>query len=124
MKMTTITTGKPHKTTNHFTQVYNFTLSKLHRSEEYSADTVLHILQLLLESEQHVAVHALELWLFCEARKISLNLEDTALKRQAVKENIIQRFVAQSNTELQAEKVTQIQKLIQAILQKMGFQFD
>lgn len=122
--MTTVTTHKPHKTADHFTQVYNFTLSKLRRSEKQSTDTVLHILNLLLESEQHVVVHALELWLFCEARKISLNIENAALKREAVKENIVQRFVAQSNAELQAAKVTQIQKLIQAILQKMGFQFD
>jgi len=121
--MTTTTAPLTHKTTtDNFTQVYNFTLNKLHRSEEQSTDTVLYILNLLLESEQHVAVHALELWLFCEARKISLNIKDTELQRKNIEENIIQRFVALSNIELQAEKVAQIQEITQAILQKMGFQ--
>ncbi len=120
----TNTVTAARKMTDNFTQVYNFTLSKLQRSEEHCTDTVLYILDLLLESEQHVAVHALELWLFCEARKISLNLEDAALKRQAVQENIIQRFIAQSNSELPLGKRKEIQELIQAILQKMGFQFD
>jgi len=120
-----MTTTAPitHKTAkDNFTQVYNFTLSKLHRSEQRSTDTVLHILNLLLESEQHVVVHALELWLFCEARKICLNIKDTELQHKTIQENIVQRFIVQSDTELQAEKITQIQELTQTILQKMGFQ--
>jgi len=76
---------------------------------------------MLLESEQHVAVHALELWLFCEARKISLNVKDVALQRKTIEENIVQRFIAQSDTALQAEEITQAHELTQAILQKMGF---
>jgi len=119
----TTTAPLTHKSTkDHFTQVYHFTLSKLHRSEEPSTDTVLHILHLLMESEQHVAVHALELWLFCEARKICLNIKDTELQRKTIQENIVQRFIAQSNIQSDPEKVTQIQELTQAILQKMGFQ--
>ena len=120
----TNTVTAPRKMTDNFTQVYNFTLSKLRHSEQHSTDIVLHILHLLLESEQHVAVHALELWLFCEARKISLSTEDAALKRKAIQENIVQRFVAQSDTELDANKVTEIEELMQTVLQKMGFQFD
>ena len=120
--MTTVAPMTRMTTKDNFTQVYNFTLSKLHRSEEPAADTVLHILHLLLESEQHVAVHALELWLFCEARKISLNVKDAELQRKTIQENIVQRFIAQSNIESDCEKVTQIQELTQAILQKMGFQ--
>ena len=120
----TNTVTAPYKMTDNFTQVYNFTLSKLYRSEQHSADAVLHILNLLLESEQHVAVHALELWLFCEARKISLSAEDAALKRKAIQENIIERFVAQSNSELPFEKVKEIKELTDTILQKMGFQFE
>lgn len=110
--------------TDNFTQVYNFTLSRLHRTEQHSTSTLLHILDLLLESEQHVAVHALELWLFCEARKISLSADDAALQRKAIQENIIERFVAQSHTELAAEQIAQIQELTHTILQKMGFQFE
>ncbi len=120
----TNTVTAARKMTDNFTQVYTFTLSKLRHLEQHSADTVLHILHLLLESEQHVTVHALELWLFCEARKISLSTEDAALKRKAVQESIVQRFIAQSNSELPLEKRKEIQELIQAILQKMGFQFD
>lgn len=118
----TITT--PYKMTDNFTQVYNFTLSKLHHSDQQSTDTVLYILNLLLESEQHVAVHALELWLFCEARKISLNVKNTELQRKTIQENIVQRFIAQSDVELASEKIAEIQELTQVILQKMGFQFD
>jgi len=40
--MTTTITPKSHETTmDNFTQVYNFTLSKLHRSEYGTVDTVL-----------------------------------------------------------------------------------
>jgi len=77
---------------------------------------------MLLESEQHVAVHALELWLFCEARKISLSTKNTALQRKTIQENIVERFIVQSDVELKPEIMTQIQELTQAILQKMGFQ--
>lgn len=121
--MTTTITPKIHATTmDNFTQVYNFTLSKLHPSGYDTVDTVMHILHLLLDSEHHSAVHALELWLFCEARKICLNVKDTEPQRRTIQENIVQRFINQSDIELQAEKVTQIQELTQAILQKMGFQ--
>lgn len=121
--MTTTITPKSHETTmDNFTQVYNFTLNKLHRAEYDTTDTVLHILHLLLDSEHHSAVHALELWLFCEARKISLNVKDATLQRKTIQENIVQRFINQSDTKLQAEKVVQVQELTQDILQKMGFQ--
>jgi len=121
----TTTTPITHKTSkDNFTQVYNFTLSKLHRSEQRSTDTVLHILNLLLESEQHVVVHALELWLFCEARKICLNVKDAELQRKTIQENIVQRFITQSDAELASEKMIQIQEITQVILQKMGFHFD
>lgn len=121
--MTTTIAPKIHEATmDNFTQVYNFTLNKLHRAEYDTTDTVLHILHLLLDSEHHSAVHALELWLFCEARKISLSTTNTALQRKTIEENIVQRFIVQSDVELKPEKVTQVQELTQAILQKMGFQ--
>jgi len=58
--------------------------------------------------------------LFCEARKICLNIKDTEHQRKTIQENIIQRFIAQSD-ELTSEKMIQIQELTQVILQKMGF---
>lgn len=114
-------THQAQRATDNFTQVYDFTLNKLFPNGNPSNDPLI-LLRLLADDDTHQAVHALELWLFCEARKICLNVKDTEHQRENIQKNIIQRFIAQSDTELSAEKMTQAQELTQAILQKMGFQ--
>jgi len=110
-----------YKKTDHFEQVYNFTLNKLYRLERISEDAPLHILQLLTNSERNYSVHALELWLFCEARKICLTISKTQLQQQAVYQQITQRFLVLLAPKHTPKKAAQVQELVLCILKKMGF---
>ncbi len=105
-----------------FTQVYHFTVNKLFPNETIPTNAPLVLLQLLAGQHTSYMVCTLELWLFCEARKICLRIEDIELQRKAIQENIVQRFIFQLGLELQPKKMIQVQELTQAILQKMGFQ--
>ncbi len=107
--------------TDHFDQVYTFTLNKLYRPEHVSEDALLKILQLLTNSEPDYTVHALELWLFCEARKICLNIEKAQLRQELICQQITQRFLTQIAPKQGPEKIIQVQELVQSILKKMGF---
>jgi len=110
-----------YKKTDHFEQVYTFTLNKLYRLEHVSEDAPLQLLQLLANSERNYAVHALELWLFCEARKVCLTIKKTELQQKAVYQQITQRFLALIAPKQRPQKASQVQELVQCILRKMGF---
>lgn len=120
--MTYSSTQKAHyKKTDHFEQVYTFTLNKLYRLEHISENAPLQVLQLLTDSERNYAVHALELWLFCEARKICLTIKKTQLRQEAVYKQITQRFLSLIAPQQRLQKAPQVQELVLCILQKMGF---
>lgn len=110
-----------YKKTDHFKQVYTFTLHKLYRLEHISEDAPLQILRLLTDNERNYAVHALELWLFCEARKICLTIKKTQLQQEAVYQQITQRFLTLITPKQHPQKAPQVQELVQCILKKMGF---
>jgi len=110
-----------YKKTDHFEQVYTFTLNKLYRLEHISEDAPLQVLQLLTDSERNYAVHALELWLFCEARKICLTIKKTQLQQNAIYQQITQRFLTLIAPKQRPQKAPQVQELVRCILKKMGF---
>ncbi len=108
--------------TDRFELAYNFTLNNLCRSEEVRpTNAPLQILRLILESPRDNTSHALELWLFCEARKIFNKIKRTGLRQQAIHQQIVQRFVMQLAPEKRPNKILYIQLLIFNILEKMGF---
>ncbi len=111
----------PYKKTDHFEQVYTFTLNKLYRLEHISEDAPLQVLQLLTDSERNYAVHALELWLFCEARKICLTIKKTQVQKNAIYQQITQRFLTLIAPKQHPQKAPQVQELVLCILKKMGF---
>jgi len=105
-----------------FELAYNFTLNNLYRSEEMRlSNAPLQILRLMLESPRDNTSHVLELWLFCEARKIFNKIKRTGLRQQAIRQQIVQRFVMQLAPEKRPNKAPYIQQLIFNILEKMGF---
>jgi len=107
-----------------FEQVYHFTLNNLTRSNEVSISAPLQILRLLSDSPRNHTIYALELWLFCEARKIFNTAKTTSLRKKAVHLQIVQRFVMQLAPEKRSLKQTHVQRLINSILKKMGFDMN
>lgn len=110
-----------YRKTDDFEQVYTFTLNKLYRLEHVSEDAPLQILQLLMDSKLRYTVHALELWLFCEARKIGLSIRKAQTQQEAIFQQITQRFLELIAPKQRPQKAAQVQELIQCILLKMGF---
>jgi len=111
-------------TADRFELAYNFTLNNLCRSEQalsINVNAPLQILRLILECPRDNASHALELWLFCEARKIFNKVKRTGLRQKAIHRQIVQRFVMQLAPEKRPNKAPYIQQLIFNILEKMGF---
>jgi len=108
-------------TADRFEQVYYFTLNNFFRSNNNSTNTPLQILRLLLDSPRNHTIYALELWLFCEARKIFNTIEKRQLRQKAIYRQIVQRFVMQLSPEKRSVKQAYIHNLIKSILEKMGF---
>jgi len=105
-----------------FELAYYSTVKNLCRSEHATpTNAPLQILHLILECPRDNASHALELWLFCEARKIFNNIERTVLRQKAIYGQIVQRFIMQLAPEKRPTKALYIQQLIFNILEKMGF---
>ena len=122
--MTYLSTHKANRVqrVDKFELAYSFTLKNLCRSEAaIPTNAPLQILHLLLECPRDHTSHALELWLFCEARKIFNNIERTRLRQKAIHQQIVQRFVMQLAPEKRSDKTLYIQQLIRNILEKMGF---
>jgi len=109
-------------TADRFELAYNCTLNNICRSEDMRpTNAPLQILRLMLDCPRDNTSHALELWLFCEARKIFSNIKRTGLRQQAIHRQIVQRFVMQLAPEKRSNKAPYIQQLILNILEKMGF---
>jgi len=109
-------------TADRFELAYDSTLKNLCRSEqELPINAPLQILHLLLECPRDNTSHALELWLFCEARKIFNSIKRAGLRQKAIRQQIVQRFVMQLAPEKRSNKAPYIQQLIFNILKKMGF---
>ena len=108
-----------HKTKDHFKQVYQFTLKKLYHPNHVSADAPLHLLRLLAEDERHITIYALELWLFCEARKLQLTNPNISAK--SVEHRIARRFLALLQPEQHTEVAPQMEAYIKHIMTNMGF---
>ncbi len=106
---------------DHFEEVYNFTLRKLYQSGQAAVDAPLHILQLLTENPPHQAVHALELWLFCEARKICLATQNIKEQEAVISQQITQRFLQKSDSENSGRSNNEIDQLVKTVIQNMGF---
>jgi len=123
-----MTRTKTHKinpksiTVDRFELAYNSTLNNLCRSKQtLPINPPLQILRLLLDCPRDNMSYALELWLFCEARKIFNKVKRTRLRQKAIYQQIVQRFVMQLAPEKRSNKAPYIQKLILNILGKMGF---
>jgi len=108
-------------TADKFEQVYYFTLNNLSRSNDNPTNAPLQILHLLLDCPRNHTIYALELWLFCEARKIFNTIKKAQLRQKAIRRQIVQRFVMQLSPEKRSVKQTHIHDLINSILEKMGF---
>lgn len=109
-------------TADRFELAYNSTLNNLCRFEQMpSTNAPLQILHLILECPRDNTSHALELWLFCEARRIFNKIKGTGRREKAIHRQIVQRFVTQLAPEKRPNKTLYIQKLIFSILEKMGF---
>jgi len=109
-------------TIDRFELAYNSTLNNLSRFEQVpSTNAALQILHLILECPRDNTSHALELWLFCEARRIFNNIKRAGLRQKAIHRQIVQRFVMQLSPEKRSNKAPYVQKLILSILEKMGF---
>ncbi len=103
-----------------FEQIYHFTITNMSRSNPSSTNTALQVLHLLSDFPRHHAVYALELWLFCEARKIYSTIEKTQIQ-QVIQRQIIQPFIQQLPTRQSQNKRKHIESLVYKILQQMGF---
>ncbi len=108
-------------TADAFKLAYHSTIRNLCGSE-YTTPTnaPLQILHLILECPRNNISYTLELWLFCEARRI-FNSTVGGLYQDAIRKRIVQRFAMQLIPEKRSQKVAYIQQLIFNILQKMGF---
>lgn len=114
--------SKPRElTADKFEQAYYFTLNNFSRSNDNPTNAPLQILRLLLDSPRNHTIYALELWLFCEARKIFNTIEKRQLRQKAIYRQIVQRFVMQLSPEKRSVKQAYIHNLINNILEKMGF---
>jgi len=111
---------KEQNTTKRFEQIYRFTITNMSRSNPSSTNTALQVLRLLSDSPRHHAVHALELWLFCEARKIYSTIEKTKIQ-QVIQHQIIQPFMQQLPIRQSQNKKQHVESLVYKILQQMGF---
>lgn len=108
-------------TADQFEQAYVFTLNNLSRTASTTSNAPLQILQLLVDCPRNHTIYALELWLFCEARKIFNTVKKTQLRQKAIRQQIVQRFVMQLAPEKRKHKKAHVQSLINNILEKMGF---
>lgn len=108
-------------TADQFEQAYVFTLNNLSRTTSTTSNAPLQILQLLVDCPRNHTIYALELWLFCEARKIFNTIKKTQLRQKAIRQQIVQRFVMQLAPEKRKHKKAHVQSLINNILEKMGF---
>jgi len=105
-----------------FEQAYRFTVNNLSRTQAMPTNVPLQILQLLMDCPRNHTIYALEVWLFCEARKIFNTISKTQLRQKAIRQQIVQRFVMQLAPEKRNNKKAYVQYLINNILEKMGFQ--
>jgi len=108
-------------TKNQFKRIYNHTLLNFSRSEHKPNDATLHILGLLSDAPQHHLIHALELWLFCEARKIYNTVEKTSIRKRVIQRNIVEPFVMQLSPELRLNKIKDVEQIVYSTLANMGF---
>jgi len=109
-------------TADQFEQAYVFTLNNLSRTAATAPlNAPLQILQLLADCPRNHTIYALEVWLFCEARKIFNTIKKTQLRQKAIRQQIVQRFVMQLAPEKRNHKQAHVQNLINNILEKMGF---
>lgn len=108
-------------TADKFEQAYYFTLNNFSRSNDNPTNAPLQILHLLLDCPRNHTIHALELWLFCEARKIFNTIKKVQLRQKAIYRQIVQRFVMQLSPEKRNVKQAYVHNLINNILEKMGF---
>lgn len=106
--------------TKRFEQTYHFAVNNLSRSNPSSTNTALQVLHLLSDSPRHHAVHGLELWLFCEARKIYNTIEKTQIQK-VIQRQIVQPFMKQLSTQQGKNKKQYVESLVYKILRQMGF---
>ena len=120
--MTTTSTHTQALTTkNRFERIYNHTLLNFSRSEHKPNNATLHILGLLSDAPQHHLIHALELWLFCEARKIYSTIQKTTQREEVIQRNIVEPFVMQLSPEIRGNKTKDVEQLVYSTLANMGF---
>jgi len=106
---------------NQFERIYNHTLLNFSRSEDKPNNAALHILGLLSDAPQHHLIHALELWLFCEARKIYNTTEKASLRKKVIRRDIVEPFVMQLSPELRTNQAQDVEQLVYSTLSNMGF---
>ena len=105
-----------------FDLVYDFTFNNLLSSDgAIPANAPLQMLHLILESPRNHAIHALDLWLFSEARKIFMTIKKVDSRQKAIRQRIIARFVEQLSPEKRRGAALQIHYMVINILEKMGF---
>lgn len=112
--------AKQENRTKQFELIYHFTVTNMSRSNPSSPNTAIQVLRLLSDSPRHHAVYALELWLFCEARKIYSTIEKTEIQK-VIQRQIIQPFVKQLSMRQSQNKKQYVESLVYKILQQMGF---
>ncbi len=108
-------------TAKRFERVYNYTLLNLARSEYAPNNTTLQILSLLSDAPQHHLIHALELWLFCEARKIYNTTPKAPLRKEVIRREIVEPFIMQLSPEVRRNQAQNVEQLVYKTLAHMGF---
>ena len=119
MTHTSIHTYTP--TAKRFERVYNYTLLNLVRSECAPNNATLQILSLLSDAPQHHLIHALELWLFCEARKIYNTIQKAPLRKEVIRRDIVEPFIMQLSPEVRRNQAQNVEQLVYKTLAHMGF---
>ncbi len=121
MAHTSTHTYYPQNTRSRFERVYKHTLLNFTRSENAPSNTALQILGLLSDAPNHHLIHALELWLFCEARKIYNTVEKAPLREKVIRRDIIRPFIMQLSPELRRNQTQDVEQLVFKTLEHMGF---